>query len=265
MITTSFRNDFDHLLSLIKTGENFAFSRFSDGEMDIMQDLRLQLDVNLVQVGEETIWKNYHKVDHKNYDPAIPEHQTMRESLIAAYKHQQHNYFSGLSCRCCVGPENFKWMVDLYNQGDHTHLTWANLIVNGNYKPFIEEMWPELQKRELVMICHESADLVAFPVELKKEFRVGYNAMINDIHIIDDMDNYITDNDISNHVFLFSASSFSALAMHKLYQKHPNNTYLNIGTTLNTFMGMPVDRIYLQGYWNNDPAAQGDLNKICVW
>lgn len=264
MITTNFRNDFNHLLHLLKNKINFAFSRFSDGEMNIMQNLKLKLDVNIVQVGKDIIWKNYHKVDHKNFDPSIPEHQAFRESLISAYKHRQPNYFIGLSCRCCVGLANFKWMYDLHGPGNDRHLTWANLLVNGNYTHFIEQMWPELQDRNLVMVCHESADLSKFPVSLKAEFRVGYNAMINNLATIDDIDNYISDNNITDHVFLFSASSFSALAMHRLYVKYPNNTYLNIGTTLNTFMGMPVDRIYLQGYWNNDPAA-GDVNKICVW
>lgn len=98
------------------------------------------------------------------------------------------------------------------------------------------------------MVCHKSADLSNLPFKLKKDFRVGYNAMINDYHKIAEMLHYMEKYEIVNHLFLFSASSFSALAIHKLFEFSSKNTYINIGTTLNPFMGMPVDRIYLKGY-----------------
>jgi len=114
------------------------------------------------------------------------------------------------------------------------------------------------------MICHESAYLTEFPAPIEQEFRVGYNAMINDYDKIDEIADWIEQNEITDHVFLFSASSFSALAIHKLFDKYPENTYINIGTTLNPMMGMPVDRIYLKGYWKKDPAAR-TIGKTCIW
>lgn len=243
-----FKDDFFKLLNILKSGEPFAFSRFSDGELDILKNIRLLLGPGIVQVGKRISRKNYKPVDHKDFDPVIPEHQLFRTRLIEAYMFRKENYFKGLSCRCCVGRANFKWMLDLHGPGDDEHLTWANLLVNSNYPLFAKHMLPEFSNHDCVMICHKKANLSKLPFKLKKDFRVGYNAMINDYDKINEIIGYIDENNIKNHVFLFSASSFSALAIHKLFEFSNLNTYINIGTTLNPFIGMPVDRIYLKGY-----------------
>jgi hypothetical protein len=87
--------------------------------------------------------------------------------------------------------------------------------------------------------------------------------MVNDLHVIDEIDNWITENKIENHVFLFSASSFTNIATYKLYKKHPNNTFIDIGTCLTPLMKMPTERDYLQRFWYY--RGGGDLQKICIW
>ena len=37
-----------------------------------------------------------------------------------------------------VGKANFDWMIDFHG-GDHPNLTFANLLINANYKRFVEE------------------------------------------------------------------------------------------------------------------------------
>ena len=112
------------------------------------------------------------------------------------------------------------------------------------------------------MICHEDANLEKLEF-VTKDFRVGYNAMINDYHRIQDIKNWIKENNVTNKLFLFSASTFSNLAIYELYKDFPNNTYLDIGTCLTPFMDMPTERSYLQEYWFK--AFGNDLNKTCVW
>jgi len=262
MKTRNFKQDFDHLLAKLKSGENFAFTRFSDGEMDMLKNIRLVLKKNHVQVGDWHARKNYQTVDHKDFNPATPEHQIFRLKLEQAYKFRKNNYFKGTCCPCCVGKKDADWMIDLHGPGDDEHLTWANLLVNGNYADFCEKMVPEFNNKKIVIVCHEDA-VLDFSFPLVKEFRVGYNAFINNLPVIDEMGAWVKDNEITDHVFLFSASSFSALAIHKLFDTHPNNTYINIGTALNNFMGMPIDRQYLSGYWHKVPSPT--LNKICIW
>lgn len=254
-----FREHFLNFLHKIKTKENFAFARYSDGEMYILQNKELVLDQGYIQIGERTQQGNYKPADFKNFNPTL--HSVFRDKLIEAYRHQQPNYYKGISCSCCVGKENFEWQIELHG-GDDDSLTWANLWVNGNYPLFIMNVFPLFYNRKCVFVCHETADLSKLPFVVK-DFRVGYNAFINDYSKIEDIRKWIKENDITSHVFLFSASTFSNLAIYELYRDFPNNTYIDIGTCLTPMINMPMERDYLQRFWYY--KGGGDLQKNCVW
>jgi hypothetical protein len=160
-----------------------------------------------------------------------------------------------------VGKEAFDWQVDLHG-GDDESLTWANLWVNGNYPAFIMNTLPIFYSKDCVFVGHESADTSKLPF-IKKDFRVGYNAMINDYGKIEDIKNWIRENNIENHLFLFSASTFSNLAIYELFKEFPNNSYVDIGTCLTPMMNMPTERDYLKGFWSYRGSAS--LNQICKW
>jgi hypothetical protein len=112
------------------------------------------------------------------------------------------------------------------------------------------------------MTCHEDADLSRLEF-VTKDFRVGYNAMINDQHVIQEMKDWIDANNVTGKLFLFSASTFSNLAIYELFKHNNRNTYLDIGTCLTPFMNMPTQRSYLQEYWFG--GYGNDLKKVCVW
>lgn len=239
--------------------EPFAFSRYSDGELLILQNIELRLDDNLIQIGSNKSPGPYKPEDFKHFDPT--KHGWVRDKLIEAYQHKQPNYYKGISCRCCVGNENFQYQLQL-NGGDDEYLTWSNLFVNGNYPIFINEILPILQTYNTIMVCNENADLTKLEFIIK-DFRIGYNAMINDYSKISDIKKWILNNQISNHLFLFSASTFTNLCIYELFKEFPNNTYLDIGTCLTPYMDMPTDRGYLREYWLNSPKK--DLIKNCIW
>lgn len=258
----NFEDDFYKILNLLIRGENFAFNRFSDGELFIFQDKELILGDNLIKIGSESRSGPYLKEDHKHYDPR--EHGFYREKLLEAFTFRKKNYFKGISCKCCVGDKNLKWQLDrLEEDKNDEFLTWSNLLVNGNYSKFISEMFPLFHKYPIVYTCNESADLTHFDT-LVKDFRVGYNAMINDYGVIEEMKQWITKNNIKNHLFLFSASSFSKMAIHQLYNDFPCNTYIDVGTTLNAFMNMSIERQYLGDFWD-EKRSPSDIYKICEW
>lgn len=98
---------------------------------------------------------------------------------------------------------------------------------------------------------------------LVKDFRVGYNAMENDYGLIEKIKNWIDENNIEGYLFLFSASSFSKMAIHQLYEHSPKNTYIDAGTTLIPFMSITLGRTYLKSFWLGAKGA--DLNKTCIW
>lgn len=254
-----FKEDFALLLDKFKRNENFAFLRFSDGELFILQNKKLQLNEYGTFVDEILCGPIYGKEDFKEFLPS--EHQFLREKLLASIKHKQHNYFVGLSCPCCVSWVNYKWMLDLLPE--KTNYTWANLFVNSNYPIFIKTFVPEFKNKKIVLICNENADLSNSQLNLVKDFRIGRNAMINDIDLYKRIGEWIENNEIKDHVFCFSASSLTNVTIFELFQKYPNNTYLDIGTTLNPIFGFPCSRGYLQAYWTGQDHP--DLHKTCIW
>ncbi len=258
-MSKNFREHFFKFKKMLENKENFAFSRYSDGEMYILQNKELVLGDGVIQIDAHKQMGPYQAPDFKHFDPK--EHGFYQQKLVESLQYKQPNYYKGISCSCCVGKENFDWQVDLAG-GDDESLTWANLWVNGNYPQFIYQILPVFYSRDCVFIGHEKANLERLPFFVK-DFRVGYNAMINDYHKIEEISKWISDNNIENNLFLFSASTFTNLAVYELYQKHPNNTYIDIGTTLTPMMDMPTHRGYLQAFWNYQNNQ--DIQKICVW
>ena len=255
----NFREHFVYFRDKLRNKENFAFSRFSDGEMHILQNRQLKLDTNLIQIGDKTQSGVYQSPDFKHFDPT--EHGFYQRKLVESLQYKQHNYYKGISCSCCVGKENFDWQVDLAG-GDDESLTWANLWVNGNYPLFITQILPIFYSRDCVFIGHKDAKLDILPFFVK-DFRVGYNAMINDYDKIKEMANWIRTNNVKNHLFLFSASTFTNLAIMDLFREFPDNTYIDIGTCLTPMMDMPTHRGYLEAFWGY--KGGNDIQKICIW
>jgi len=254
-----FRQHLQWFRSKLETREPFAFARYSDGELYILQNKKLVLDDNLIQIDDRVSTGPYQPQDFKSFDPQL--HADVRDHLLRAFQHKQYNYFKGISCRCCVGDAAFDEQIALHG-GDDDSLTWANLFVNANYPAFVESVLPVLQTYSTTMVCHHDAELTQLGF-VDNSFRVGYNAMVNDRKVIEDIRGWIRQHNIHNHLFLFSASTFSNLAIFELYRDYPDNTYLDIGTCLTPFMKMPMERSYLQEYWFKKGGS--DLNRVCVW
>lgn len=256
-----FKQDFFNLLSKLRSGENFAYCRFSDGEICVMQDNELKLADNHVIMGDKTYGFGYSADDHKHYDPS--EHGFLKDALIEAYKYKAENYFVGGICDgcTCASAEFAPWMHNLYGSVDK-NLTSANLLVNSNYPLFISNFVPALKDRKLVFVCSKNANLEKSDFSYVKDFRVGKNCIVNDHHLIKEIKDWITENNIENHVFLFSASSLSEVLIHELYKENSNNTYIDVGTTLHPFIGLDIQRDYLRAYYANFPHP--DLMKSCI-
>jgi len=254
MESKTFRGDFFKILDKFKSRESFAFLRFSDGELRLLQGKELVLAANYNKIGKRVRKSHYVEEDFKNVNPT--DHPHVYKKLLEAYLHKQHNYYVGLSCRCCVGNRDFKWMVNLYG-GEDEFLTWSNLVVNANYPLFRQHFIPELQKRRVVFVLNKSADLSGLPFKVVKDFRIGTNCIVNDFDKWEEVGDWIREYSVHDHVFLFSASSLSNIMTYELYKRYPYNTYMDIGTTFNQDMNMKSVRSYQVG--------GKYAKKVCVW
>jgi hypothetical protein len=240
----TFKGDFYKFLDKIKNKNNFALSRFGDGEMMIIDGM----DVDLLHKGPGEF---AYKSNDDRYDIS-------RKLLKQSFTSKMDEYYVGIACRCCVGDTKFIHMKTSSGQLDDT-LTWANIFVNSNYELFLNEFIPELQKRQLALICHEKSDVTNIPFKIDDDmiFRVSENAWINNLDLIDILKTKIHEEGITDVVFLIAAGPFANILSHQLYTFDKNNTYLDIGSTLDKYLSLPITRKYLKG--------ADTLKKTCIW
>ena len=265
-----FNKAFDSLLDKLENRENFAFSRFSDGELFIMQDKKVVLAESSYITGDIEGFNRYTIEEQKEFIPGRDE--KYRQKLLECYAHNQEGYFKGICTGTDphVGDENFKYMLDLHG-GDHANLTFSNLLINANYSRFIEEMVPVLCDRadehnEILYVVNENANTHRLPFKIKKKFLIGSNCMIDSYHVAEEVGDYIRDNDIQNHIILCSAASLSNFVIYENFKENNNNTYLDIGSCLNPILGLKgwvYTRGYLTSYWLNHESPFG--TQVDVW
>lgn len=240
----TFGNDFNYFLKLIQDKYPFALSRNNDGEMIILNNEFIDLTA---KCNGEFI-----------HDPRNKEHAIFREKLYNSATHKGDNYYVGIACRCCVGDEKHESLKKLTGQDD-VHLTWGNIFVNGNYNRYVFEMIPYFSLYDIVMVVNHKANFDGLPFKNKiiQRFDVGTNAWMSNSDLIDQMKKNLIENNNKNKLYMFAAGPFSNILIHELYKIESNNTYLDIGSTLDNMMGLGQTRGYLSG--------APTLNKICIW
>ena len=253
----------------LRFAEPFAFSRYSDGEMFILQKKELLHDNQKIIIGDKQIPYTYPEENHKHY---IPEkHDIQRKLLKKSFLFEKDNYYKGIISSNVIAEgneEQYKFQFEVLNKTKQEvdkdeYFTFADLFVNGNYPYFLEHLLPYFFNYDTFMICSDKANVDNLPFNVKKSFRTRKNCFIEQQDIFIDIRDYIETNNISNSLFLFSASSLSEVLIHRLFEFNDKNTYLDVGTCLNIFMGIDIDRNYLRGFWLN--SGEPDIQKINVW
>ena len=74
------------------------------------------------------------------------------------------------------------------------------------------------------------------PFTPEKVFPVSYNAWANDWDAIEESKKYIQDECSEGYTFLFCCGPFGNILCHELTEFNSNNTYLDVGSTLNPFL-----------------------------
>lgn len=253
-----FLTDLQDLEAKLNNNENFAFLRYSDGERFIMEGKSLIIKDNGCFVDDIHHQANFKEEDHKYVNNV--EHSYIKDLLIESFKHEDSNYFKGINCPCCNGSDAVNFFKEMVK--DQSTLTWANLLVNSNYPYYLNNIVPIFKNKKIILIANKKSKINQLPFKVNKFFEVGNNCIINDHHLIDEIKNYIESNKIENNVFLFSASSLSQILIYNLWKFNKNNTYINVGTTLNHLLGLSCQRGYLSYNFN---GYHPDVQKTCVW
>lgn len=223
--------------------ENFSIVRFGDGEMLIIKGEPIDLSKS---------------TGGFKYTPNDTNDEKYREILVESLLFQHKNYFVGLPARCCVGDEYCDSLRSLAKQNEQ-QLTWATIFANNNYPTFLNITVEAISKREVNIICFNKAILDNLPFAIAQDFRIGINAWTDDYDTtLDELDRYIENNQIRNQVFIFCAGVLSNMLIYKLTEKHPDNTYIDVGSVFDIHLCLGKTRRYLK-------SNEKRLAHACIW
>lgn len=240
----TFKGDFDMFVNKIKRDEHFSLSRWGDGELMILENKSL----DLTQKGDGEF----------KYDPNSAQHVKMRQVLLNSYKHKDKNYYIGVACQCCVGKEKFEYMKKLSEQPEE-NLTWANIFVNSNYPFFISELLPALKGKKIILVANKRGmdNVKNLPFDVEQYYPIGRDAWTVNYPLSQHLQMEMGEFNIKDRIYLIAAGPFANVLTYELWKYNRNNTYIDIGSTLDKYLGLTITRGYLQG------AAT--LNKTCIW
>lgn len=260
-MSKNFIEEFDKFKKMLEDRKPFAFSRFSDGEIFILQNKKLILGENFYVTGDIAGSNIYGPEERKEFNPNI--HQTYRLELLMAFQHKQDGYFKGIPSK-----KDIHVTLEGLNFEDESDLTFANLFINFNYKRYIEEIVLKIfPTYDTIYVVNERADLNGLPFKVSKVLRIGENCMINDYDKIETLKELVSKSN-DNTLILLSAASLSNLMIFQTFQMFPNCTFLDIGSSLNPYLGDKMQsclytRDYLREYWLKEKTYYG--SQIDEW
>ena len=227
----SFKDDFFKIFRLLESGERFSFSKYADGEYAILRDRKIT------------------NCDGWTYNPQ--KDQKYRHELMRSFQFNQPGYYVGISCPCCVPQAHVDWMRENVRVDDE-HLTWANLFVNSNYDLFKEYFIPEFNNHDIILVSSVRGNPANLPFTIEEHYGIFKTAWKENYDLI----NMIINGGYKGKLFLFCAGPLGNMLAHRLWQASKENTYLDIGSTLNPWL-VGNNRGYLKG--------GKTINKTCVW
>lgn len=244
-----FKQEFEKYKKMVVDHIPFAFSRWADGEIWILQNRSYSLS--------PTSYGYVYPEDQKDFD--ANKHQFHREKLWQSLKYSSPTYHIGITTGSDAGIHGYSprdWMIE--NSGSNIEqITYANLWINSNYRRFRAEVIPLFSQYKTVLMCNERSNLSNWQ-NLQKVFYVGSNCIINDDNKIDEMAEWVEKEKPKGWLFLFAASSLGNLCIHRLHQIAPENTYIDVGSALNPDLGLSLDRAYLSAWAGVLQRGNGD-------
>jgi hypothetical protein len=181
--------------------------------------------------------------------------EQLRERLLAGLRWKHPRHYVGIGCACCTGEVQTRKWWELSGQ-DEEHVTFANLICNGNYDRYLET-WVPLFGRYNCIVAHSNEGTIAdlpFKVASALDVKLSTDAW-RDAQAVRRLVYYAADT--NNRIFLISGGPFSRFMVPLLQQINDRNTYIDIGSTLDPLMGIPPNRGYLKG--------EATRQKVCRW
>jgi hypothetical protein len=223
-----YTTDFDYFWNLIETGQNFAFARYADGEVMLMNGQEVTQDTQAYRVDGWQAPSNLTKVGC---------------DLLETLNHEEIDYYYAISA-VSDNINDYNFLKDRIKQKPKT-LTFVNLWINANYERTKEKL--STLDRDVVLICNTNAvnKTFPFPVKMISTFPndcINFWETHSELYIQYLIETY---DKMENQLFFISCGPVSEIIIHKLYQNNPNNTYIDMGSSLDEFIHGVKTRPYM--------------------
>lgn len=222
--------EMDFFISKILRKENFAFVRNADGERAIMQGKSVE--------SQEKKWTSPDYISKLGID--------ILDSLNVVDK----RFYYAISCPCCDREAYYWYASRICNNGvDANNLTFSNLWINRNFRRFKKEF--EKIKRDCVLIANYRASGA----------KIGNLNVLRHYAIDDDCISFWDNKaqsmldsikkDFGNSkdlLFVVSCGPMSSPIIKNLFLHNPNNTYIDFGSSIDSYYIHTQTRPYQDRY-----------------
>ena len=201
--------ELDSFIEKIKNHQHFALSRFGDGEIHVIKNNKFHCSQ----------WQ-------------FDGEKTFRKALTDCLNYQHESVFYGIPCGCIEKTHQFRDYLFNEFSLDYKNLTFATIFNHSMYLKTLTEFIPHFKKYTIILVASEQANpqiLTRNGHLIEQFFPLQKNAWKNHQELVEKMLNYAEKTQPKNKLFLFSAGPLSNVAISQLHQKHPENTYIDIG------------------------------------
>lgn len=222
-----FNKDFEFFTNLILSDTNFAYARYADGEVALM---------NGKGIGEGS---QAYNVDNWCAPNTVTK---AGKELLESLSHTEDNYYYAIS-------SNTDWISDhdflKRHIKNHNNITFANLWINANYikmKAFYHNL-----KKEVYLICNKKARKESFPFPVTEIFPFPNNCVEYWEQYGEDYASQLIDyvSQVQNKTFFVSCGPISEIIIHRLYKANPHNQYIDVGSSVDEFVHGYKTRPYM--------------------
>lgn len=223
-----FKSDFQYFWDLIEKNENFSFVRYADGEVMLMNGIGVGTGTQAYQVDK---WHSPNGLTKLGKD------------LLNTLNHTEDNYYYAISAPT-DNVNDYNFLKNNIKQNKEK-LTFVNLWINANYNDMKKKLCNI--NREVILICNENAKIENFPFNV-----IDITSFPNDCVTFWELHNEDFKNKIiekyssyNDKLFLISCGPASELIIDILYQNNPNNTYIDVGSSIDEFVHGYKTRPYM--------------------
>lgn len=221
-----FYQDFEYFIQLIKSNKNFAYARYADGEVALMQGRYVDVNSQAYRVD------NWH----------APNHITkVGEHLLKTLNHTEDTYYYAISSKT----DNLSDYEFLSSRIKTNKITFANLWINANYQK--TKQFYESYDKSVYVICNVAAVKKLFPFNIKELFPFPNECVTYWEEWGNDYINQLIDyvRHLSNETFFISCGPVSEILIHELYTINPNNQYIDVGSSIDEYVHGRQTRPYM--------------------